>query len=174
MPEANSELAVTLEDGVRVEWDAERLARFANPSPDAVPEKPWHLAGSMPDWDRWRSLRILSAAFEDGALVAFASLRPRKAKGHDEDSSGSFLVREGAPARFEDFLVSVQFDGAGGLRRVNVEAYLDADGVPLRLSGDVLSRESSGTSADLLEVNVLEAHLSGKAGFATLDVLGPA
>lgn len=164
-------LAVDLDDGVRVEWDAAKLAAFAAPGEDSVPERPWALTGNTPDWKRWGSMRILSAAFEDSALVTFAALRPRKAKGHDEDSTGALLVREGAPARFEDFLLSVQLDGEGELRRVNVEAYLDEDAVPMRLSGDALAREAG---ADSIEVNVLKAYLGGKAGLATLDVLGPA
>ena len=174
MLEPAAALAVDLDGGVRVEWAASKLAVFATPGTDTVPERPWELAGTAPDWKRWSSMRILSAAFEDGALVTFAALRPRKATGHDEDSAEARLVREGAPARFEDFLFSAQFDGAGELRRVNVEAWLEEDAVPMRLSGDVVARETGGIGPDALEVNLLQAHLSGKAGFATLDVLGPA
>ena len=171
MADEGTRVEVALDGGVRVEWDAARLAGFAAPAPDAVPERPWQLASAMPDWSRWDSMRILSAAFEDGALVAAAALRPRKAKGHDEDRAASLLVRDGAAHPFESFLVSVQRDGAGELRRVNVEAYLDEDGVPLRLTGDVIARESGGTGADSLDVNILAASLSGSPGFATLDVL---
>jgi hypothetical protein len=174
MLEPSAGPAVNLDGGVRVEWDASKLAVFATPDAESVPERPWELTGTAPDWKRWSSMRILSAAFEDGAFVTFAALRPRKAKGHDEDSAEALLVRDGAPARFEDFLLSIQFDGAGELRRLNVEAWLDADAVPMRLSGDVVARETGGIGPDSLQVSLVQAHLSGKAGLATLDVLEPA
>ena len=171
MTDGTTQFEVELEGGVRVAWDAETLAALSSSPPDASPEPAWRLDGTPPDWKRWSSMTILSAAFADGALVAFAALRPRKAKGHDEDRAASFLVREGAPHRFADFLISMQRDGAGELRRVNVEAYLDEDGAPLRLSGDVIARERP---ADSREVNVLDARLSGSSGFGTVEVLGPA
>ncbi len=166
-------IEVELDDGVRVSWDAEKLGDLASPAPNQLPARPWKLSASV-DWKRWDSMRVISAAFGDGALVAFASLRPKKAKGHDCDRSGSLLVRDGTPHGFEEFLMSMQHDGAGELRRVNVEAYLDTDGVPLRLSGDVTSQTRTELNGDLLEVNVLQAHLSGREGLATVDVLRPA
>lgn len=170
--------AVHLEDdgenAVGVVWDVAALAALTPADAEAAPKVPWKLAGDHPDWERWESLRVLSAAFEDASMLAFAALRPRNAGGHDEDVLRAVLVRDGAESSFEDVLVSTQFDATGRLGRVNVEAYAGPDAVPLRASGDVVSRRSGQIGAGPLEVNVLEMRMDGHRGPATVDVLRPA
>jgi hypothetical protein len=173
MPEEDGRIAIDIGDGVEVEWDREALAALPSAPGGPPPERSWKLQGGRPDWRRWDSMRVLSAAFEDGALVAFAALRPARAKGHDADEATGLIVREGAPARFEDFLLSLQLDAESRLERLNVEAYLDTESVPLRLSGDVAGRDTGEADVGALERNVLEARMNGRAGVATLDVLRP-
>jgi hypothetical protein len=162
------------ENAVGVVWDVAALAALAPPDAEAAPQVPWQLADGHPDWERWESLRVLSAAFEEGSMLAFAALRPRNAGGHDEDVLRAVLVRDGAESSFEDVLVSMQFDAAGALGRLNVEAYAGADAVPLRASGNVVSRRSGQLDTGSLEVNVLEMRMDGHRGPATVDILRPA
>lgn len=173
MSEDLERFAVRLQDRdtppVRVVWDPAALAGFSKPAADALPQPPWALDEVRPDWERWESLRVLSAAFEDGTLLGFASLRPLRAAGHDADFRAGVIVRDGTPLPISDTLISLSYDASGELSRVNLEINETEDSVPLRAAGERISGGAEGS----LEVNVLTIRMSGVAGFATLDVLRP-
>jgi len=158
-------------EGVRVEWDIEALAAMAAMAPDATPEPPWGLAADLSDWERWDSLRVVSAAFADGRMLAVAALRPASAEGHGEDLVGGVVVREAEPAAFEEVLLSVQYDEGGQVTRINVEAYEGPDSVALRASGDRLATRAGAEDGAALEVNVVEMRMDGHSGFGTVDVM---
>ena len=160
-------------EGVRVEWDLDALAAMAAPSSDSTPAPPWSLASDPPDWERWESLRVVSAAFADGQMLALAALRPAGAMGHGEDVVGGVVVREAQPAAFDEVLLSTQYED-GEVARVNVEAYEGPDSVPLRAAGDRLATSSGGDGGAALEVTVLSMRMSGQTGFGTVDVMRPA
>ncbi len=166
MAEAHA-LAVRIEpqgDAIEVEWDAALLRAMA--SGEDV-KQPWQVNGEL-DWERWHSLSVLSAAFEDECVLAYAALRPRNAGGHDEDVVVALHGRAGAePVPLEDVLVSTQRDAAGGLVRVNLEASQGADAAIVRAAGDVASR----ADAEPVERSFLAMRMAGSEGFGTLDVL---
>ena len=170
--------AITLLDApgeaVRVEWDLEALARFAEPAGDAAPEPAWSLAADTPDWTRWEALRIVSVAFADGPMLAVAALRPAGADGHGDDLVGGVIVRAGAPAALEKVLLSTQFDAEGEITHVNVEAYEGPDSVALRAAGDRLATRAGEIGAAALQINVLAMRMDGQGGFGTVDVMRPA
>jgi hypothetical protein len=145
-------------------WDPELLAALGK---DPHSEHPWRLEGE-PDWERMASLTVLSAAFEDGALLALAALRPRGAEGHDEDLIEALHARANVePERLADVLLSVQRDAEGTLERVNLEAATTEGHGIVRAAGDAEARGDgeAGTGT------VLAMRMAGAAGFGTIEVL---
>src|SRR6476659_5170429 len=79
---------------LRVEWDLDALRErgAAGGQPGTAEAPPaWRLEPG-PDWGSASALRLISANFDDGALLAVAALRPRGAAGHDTDTVGAILV----------------------------------------------------------------------------------
>lgn len=157
--------------GVRVEWDRERLVALAAPAADAPPESPWELASGAPDWQRWSALRVVSAAFGGGAMLALAALRPAGAEGHGDDLLGGAIVRDDVAVPLAEVLLSAQLDGEGEIKRINVEAYESPDSVPLRAAGDRQASSSGDAAVGTLTVTVLAMRMDGQDGFGTIDVL---
>lgn len=166
MADAGS-LGIRLEaegQAIDVEWDAGLLRAMA--AGDDV-EQPWRLEGEI-DWDRWHSLSVLSAGFEDGGLLAFAALRPRGAAGHDADVVQALHSRGDAdPAPLDDVLISTQRDAGGELVRINLEASEGTDPGIVRAAGDI----DSHADAEPVQRSFLAMRMAGSAGFGTFDVL---
>lgn len=129
---------------------------MATPEPEAVSlavagaevrlrwDRPaWHLE-SRPDWDRLEGIRLVAAAFEDGAALGVAAIRPRDARGHGDDAvAARFLDADGLEIATSEALVSVEYDSARRPRRVGIELWPDADSPPLRIAA---IREQGGDS----------------------------
>src|SRR5256885_9099119 len=88
-------LALEPADGsaLGVEWDEDVLRGLGAARQAAAGEAPraWQLERE-PDWERTSALRLISAVFDDGALLGVAALRPRGAAGHDADAVAALLV----------------------------------------------------------------------------------
>src|SRR6478735_955189 len=85
---------------LRVEWDVDALrdlsATGRQPGAGEAPPA-WRLEPG-PDWERVSALRLISATFDDGALLAVAALRPRGATGHAADGQTALALRmDGTP-----------------------------------------------------------------------------
>jgi hypothetical protein len=124
---------------LRVEWDVEAL-RGLNAAPrhpgtgEAGPA--WRL-DTEPDWQRVSALRVISASFDDGALLAVAALRPRGAPGHDADAVGAILVSAHKEVEeFQDALLSTEYGPDGQARRLGLELYAGFGGPPIRIVAD--------------------------------------
>jgi len=157
----------TVDATVDVTWDPALLAPMA--SGDEL-QRAWQLEGE-PDWEKWESLRVLSAAFEDGSVLLFASLRPTAAAGHDDDIALALRGRgDSDPAPLLDPLISIQRGAGGDLERINLEASEDTGPAIVRAAGDAVSVEHDGA----VERIVLRMRMAGSPGFGTLDVLGRA
>ena len=123
---------------LRVEWDVEALrelsAQHHPGSGGALPT--WRLERE-PDWERASALRVISASFDDGALLAVAALRPRAATGHDADAVGAVLVSaQGEVTRLHDALLSTEYGPDDKARRLGLELYQDSTGPPIRIVAD--------------------------------------
>jgi hypothetical protein len=111
---------------LRVEWDVEALRALGasrhEPGASEV-RRPWHL-DREPDWERTSALRLISAAFDDGTLLAVAALRPRGAEGHDADAVGGILVSpEGEVSELHEAFISTEYGPGGRARRLGLELY---------------------------------------------------
>ena len=147
-------------DGTAVELDLEALAAGGDAAAQAI-----SFGGEL-DASRWGLARTLAGAFDDGLLVAVVALRPAGAAGHGEEAVAAVLVREGEPTLVDEALLSVEYDGAGGARRVGLEVYESPDSLPLRIAGDRVEVEGDRT--------ILAMRVDGVAGRGHLAVVRPA
>jgi hypothetical protein len=119
------------------------------------------------DWSRVELVRSLGAVLDDGALLGVAAARPRDAAGHgDEAASAVLLDAEGSLTRFDEPLVSTEYDPDGRPRRVGVELWgSDDEAAPVRGAGTLI-----GPAAD---VALLRFTLDGTPGTARYELLTP-
>jgi hypothetical protein len=124
---------------LRVQWDVEALRelRTAGKRRGADEAPPTWRVDAEPDWQATSALRVISASFEDGALLAVAALRPREAEGHDADAVGAILISpEGEVVRLHEVLLSTEYGRDGRARRLGLELYERSDGPPIRVAAD--------------------------------------
>jgi hypothetical protein len=173
--ESAEPIAVTLGDGeargsVRIEWDGERLGALDRDGSESGAG--WRLDGEI-DWTRTATLRVVSAAFDDGSVLALAALRPAESPGHDAETVRAVLVEpEGAgPVELERALISTEYDPAGDVARIGLELYADAEEPPLRASAE--RREAAGASGGKAghRSTPLSFRMDGKRGSGLLDIL---
>ena len=111
---------------LRIEWDVEALRELsaAPRHPGTAEARPTWRLEREPDWEGASALRVISASFDDGALLGVAALRPRGAAGHDADAVGAVLVSpEGEVARAHEALLSTEYGPDGRARRLGLELY---------------------------------------------------
>ena len=121
---------------IRVVWDPD----VSNDEREAQ----WRLQ-SEPDWNRLDGIRLISARFDDGAMLGVASARLARASGHDDDVVAARLIEaDGHHADVSEPLVSIEYDGAGVPRRLGLELWPATDGPPLRIAADRISDAAAG------------------------------
>jgi hypothetical protein len=149
---------------LRVEWSVEALRELsAAPRQPGTAEArpPWRLAREL-DWERGSALRVISASFDDGALLAVAALRPRGAAGHDADAVGAVLVSpQGEVAQLHDALLSTEYGPDGGARRLGLELYEESTGPPIRVVADRVADARQGAGG---EQTALRLRMEGTPG----------
>jgi hypothetical protein len=154
-------------EGARLRW----APRPADDGNGAAPPSPWELEAT-PDWDRLESLRLVSARFEDGAALGAAALRPRDARGHDEDAVVARLVdAEGEQTAISEALVSMEYDADGAPRRLGIELWMDSDSSPRRVAAD---RAGEPGRAGDRESVPMRFRLDGVEGAGLYEILHPA
>ncbi|MFL5891595.1 MAG: hypothetical protein ACJ75I_02540 [Solirubrobacterales bacterium] len=130
----------------------------------------WVVA-SEPDWGRLEGIRLVSAAFEDGAVLGVAAIRPRNANGHGDDVlAARFVDAEGNQTDTSDALVSVEYDAARRPRRLGIELWPDSDLPPLRIAAD---REPTEELREEREMVPMALRLDGVGGRGTYETLRP-
>jgi hypothetical protein len=148
--------------GPRVEWAPDDLRALASAG-DGSPERAWRLEGE-PDWNAIESLRLVSAAFEDGRLLALIAAQPAGAEGHGEARVRAALVEpEGEVIELARATLSVQYDARGTPSRIGLELYADPEAVPLRVAADRedVAGESAGGGATAMTFRMEGAQGSG-------------
>jgi hypothetical protein len=136
---------------LRVEWDVEALREMSGAprQPGTGEARPTWRLEREPDWERASALRVISASFDDGALLAVAALRPRGAAGHDADAVGAVLVSaQGDVAQLHDALLSAEYGPDGRARRLGLELYEDPTGPPIRIVADRVADARQGPDGE--------------------------
>jgi hypothetical protein len=157
--------------GLRVEWDLEALRELdaARRDPDGTAGPPiWRLEAE-PGWERAGGLRVISASFEDGALLAVAAVRPEKAKGHDAEAVRAALVApQGEVTQLHEALVSTEYGPDGRARRLGLELYEGATEPPIRVMADRLTeaRQDAGR-----EQTALTLRMEGTPGTGLYELI---
>jgi hypothetical protein len=149
---------------LRVEWDVDALRELgaARQQPGTGDGPPtWHLERE-PDWERAGTVRLISATFEDGALLGVAALRPQGAAGHDADVIGAILISpEGEVTQLHEALLSTEYGPDGRARRLGLELYESSSGPPIRIVAD---RTADAREGDRGEQTPLTLRMEGTPG----------
>jgi hypothetical protein len=158
------QLSVTLEaDGhtVTVTWDLARIRSRESGGQTPV----WQADGEP---GPGTILRVLSATFDDGRVLALAGLRPIEAE-HDAERLGTLLVEpDGGTTEAEETLISTEYDEQGLPRRLGLEIYRAGDALPARIAAD---REALGDAVDGRSVIALRLSVGGVAGRGLLETV---
>ena len=154
---------------LRVEWDLQALRELSGTAQAGVGQtRPtWRLERD-PDWEGFSALRVISASFDDGAVLGVAALRPRGSAGHDTDAVAAVLVSpEGEVALPHEALLSTEYGPDGKARRLGLELYEDPTGPPLRGVADRVAdaRPSAGG-----EQTALRLRMEGTSGRGVHEV----
>ena len=125
-----------------------------------------------PDWGRIELARTLSAWMGADRAVTLTAVRPAKAKHHDAEAVGGFLIDRGEPLAIADPRLSTTYDGALRQRRAGLELWMsDEGGHARRAAGAAVC----GTTVDLgelrLDSSFFEWRMEGRVGVGRYDVL---
>jgi hypothetical protein len=155
------ELSLSAADGLRVIWDRQALAALANRDSSGGPAR---LDGSL--GQEWDAVRIVSAASDDGSLLALCAARPEGAANHDTDAVTAAVVDpEGVVHEIEEALLSTEYAADGRVRRFGVELYRPGNDYPLRAAGDAIE---GGEDDDVV---TLSFRLDGSEGTALYEIV---
>jgi hypothetical protein len=157
--------AVALEiglDGARIEWSPDALRALAA---GGSAEPAWRLAGEI-DWSALESLSVVSAAFDDGRLLALVAGRPAGAEGHDAPPRGVLVQPDGEVVELAEALLSTEYDAEGAPSRIGLELYPELGGIPLRVAADRVSPPRAGTGAG---ATAMSFRLEGANGAGLLE-----
>jgi len=132
-----------------------------------------------PDWDRVALARTVGAWIDPDHAVTLTAIRPAGAKQThaDEAVSASVFAPSGngegvaVALAVQDARLSTTMDGEDRQRRAGMELWIDPDGYPVRVAGEVLC----GTSLDLgrlrLDCAFFAWSMDGRHGVGRYDVL---
>lgn len=125
-----------------------------------------------PDWSRIELARTLSAWMGADRAVTLTTVRPAKAKHHDEETVGGFLIDRGEPEAIFDPRLSTTYDGELRQRRAGLELWMSEEGGHARRAAGAAV---CGTTVDLgdlrLDSAFFEWRMEGRTGTGRYDVL---
>jgi len=125
-----------------------------------------------PDWSRIELARTLSAWMGADRAVTLTAVRPAKAKHHDEEAVGGFLIDRGEPVAIFDPRLSTTYDDELRQRRAGLELWMSEEaGHARRAAGAAVC----GTTVDLGDLRLDSAffawRMEGRVGSGRYDVL---
>ena len=130
-----------------------------------------------PDWDRLSLARTVAAWLGDDLAVSLTAVRPAEAADHEAEQLAATILEAGRDAgaaratAVADPRLSTTYDADGRQRAAGLELWVDGDGYPRRVAGEVLC----GTSLDLgglrLECAFFQWRMEGRHGIGRYDVL---
>ena len=125
-----------------------------------------------PDWSRIELARTLSAWMGADRAITLTAVRPAKAKHHDAEAVGGFLIDRGEPVAIFDPRLSTTYDGELRQRRAGLELWMSAEGDHARR---VAGAAVCGTTVDLGDLRLDSAffawRMEGRVGTGRYDVL---
>jgi hypothetical protein len=125
-----------------------------------------------PDWGRIELARTLSAWMGADRAVTLTAVRPAKAKHHDAEAVGGFLIDRGEPIAVFDPRLSTTYDGERRQRRAGLELWMSEEGGHARRAAGAAV---CGTTIDLgelrLDSSFFEWRMEGRVGAGRYDVL---
>ena len=125
-----------------------------------------------PDWSRIELARTLSAWMGADRAVALTAVRPAKAKHHDAEAVGGFLIDRGEPVAIFDPRLSTTYDTELRQRRAGLELWMSEEGGHARRAAGAAV---CGTTVDLgelrLDSSFFEWRMEGRVGTGRYDVL---
>lgn len=116
--------------------------------------------------DKVDSVREFAAWFGPGDAMALVSVRPRKHKGHEQDTvAAAVFDAEGWPP-ITDPRLSTTYTAAGDPARVGLELWSDEpEGFPRRLAGESMNRSGDGAAHGwTVSAHLMLCHSRGKDG----------
>jgi hypothetical protein len=134
-----------------------------------------HSWGS-PDWDRIELARTVSAWLGDDLAVSLTAIRPAGKHDHGAEAVVAAILdrdEDGVPRTIDvaDPRLSTTYDEEGRQRQAGLELWIDENGYPRRVAGEI----ACGTSLDLgrlrLDCAFFRWRMEGREGFGRYDVL---
>jgi hypothetical protein len=130
-----------------------------------------HLWGA-PDWERIDATRAVAAWLDDGTGLSVTAVRPRKAKGQDEDAMWGVLLGPAGSLHIDEPRLSTTYDGDGHQRRAGLELWVgEEDGYPRRAAGEVLCGSTFDLGQLRLDCSFFAWHVDGRAGVGRYDLV---
>jgi hypothetical protein len=125
-----------------------------------------------PDWEKLSVARTVSAWLSDDSGVTITAIRPAGKKGHGDEATSAFLMRDGVSTPIHEPRVSTTYDGEGRQRHAGLELFVgEDDDYPHRAAGEVVC----GTTLDLgrlrMDSAFLRWRMEGREGVGRYDVL---
>lgn len=125
-----------------------------------------------PDWSRIELTRTLSAWMGDDRAFTLTAVRPAKAKHHDEEAVGGFLIDRSEPEAIFDPRLSTTYDGELRQRSASLELWMSEEGGHARRAAGAAV---CGTTLDLgdlrLDSSFFKWRMEGRTGTGRYDVL---
>lgn len=131
---------------------------------------------SPDDLVRYDSVREVSGWFEGAEAVSLIALRPRRAKGHEQDIVAAAVIEAETPPAITDPRLSTTYDATGRPARVNLELWTDdPEQFPRRMAGEATEHEAQATGAGWeLTAELLRCHSRGQDGRGVYLLARPA
>ena len=125
-----------------------------------------------PDSGRIELARTLTAWMGADRAITLTAVRPARAKYHDEEAVGGFLIDRGEPLEIFDPRLSTTYDGALRQRRAGLELWMSEEGGHARRAAGAAV---CGTTVDLGELRLESAffawRMEGRVGTGRYDIL---
>ena len=110
------------------------------------------------------TFRHLTIAGPEGTLVVAVAKGEQGLEGHGDEQVSAWLVdADGPERRFEEALISTQYDGEGRPTRAGLELWLGEDSPPTRIACSLLG----GTDAVGLWAGLFRCHTDGTEGLGS-------
>jgi hypothetical protein len=116
--------------------------------------------------------RSIGIVFSDGGLLALSSTLPEGGRAHGEEETTAVLCDpDGAPAAFEEALLSTEYGEDGVQRRASLELWPDLDEMrPLRGAGTLINAVCVRRQGLDSQIAFFRWMVEGREGLGTYEV----